>query len=70
MWKTDIKTFDLFQGLAARLKIPANDLENGHKVRDYRNRLVHEREDLTPPVEVAIARRYLCTFFSYLPKQW
>jgi hypothetical protein len=69
-WGTDIKTHDLLEALAARRSIPDTDLENGHRVRDYRNSLVHEREDQPEPLEVAVARRYLCTFFSYLPVQW
>jgi len=69
-WGTDIKTFDLFEALAARRTIPDTDLQNGHQVRDYRNSLVHEREDQPESLEVAVARKYLCTFFSYLPMQW
>jgi hypothetical protein len=69
-WKTDIKTYDLFEALAARRSIPDTDLENGHRVRDYRNSLVHEREDQLEPLEAAVARKYLCTFFSYLPALW
>ena len=69
-WGTDIKTYDLFEALAARRSIPDTDLENGHRVRDYRNSLVHEREDRPKPLEVAVVRKYLCTFFSYLPVQW
>ncbi|MBV9124502.1 MAG: hypothetical protein JO112_14180 [Planctomycetes bacterium] len=69
-WGTDIKTYNLFEALAARRSIPDTDLENGHRVRDFRNSLVHEREDQPEPLEVAVARKYLCTFFSYLPVQW
>jgi hypothetical protein len=69
-WGTDITTYDLFEALAARRSIPDTDLENGHRVRDYRNSLVHEREDQPEPLAVALARKYLCTFFSYLPVQW
>ncbi|HUY90968.1 MAG TPA: hypothetical protein VMV10_19685 [Pirellulales bacterium] len=69
-WGTDIKTHDLFEALAARRSIPDTDLENAHLVREYRNSLVHEREDQPEPLEAAAARKYLCTFFSYLPVQW
>ncbi len=70
MWGTDIKTYDLFQALAARRGIPDTDRDNGHLVREYRNSLVHEREDRPEPISIEIARRYLCVFFSYLPAQW
>lgn len=69
-WGTDIKTHDLFEALAARRSISDTDLENGHRVRIYRNSLVHERDDQSEPLEIAMARKYLCTFFSYLPVQW
>lgn len=69
-WGTDIKTFDLFEALAARRGIPETDLENGHQVREYRNSLVHEREVQPEALEIAVARKYLCTFFSHLPVQW
>jgi len=69
-WGTDVKTFDLFEGLAARRGIPDTDLRNGHLVRDFRNYLLHERENQPDPLPIKLARRYLCTFFSYLPTQW
>jgi hypothetical protein len=37
---------------------------------DYRNGLVHEREDKPEIVPIALARSYLCHFFSFLPLQW
>jgi len=69
-WGTPIGTFDLFEALAARRGIPDTDRINGHRVRAYRNSLVHEREDQPAPVPMALARRYLCTYFSYLPVEW
>ncbi len=69
-WGTDISTFDLLQALAARRHIPDTDRDHGHLVRDYRNSLVHEREDQSAAISVADARRYLCTFFSYLAAEW
>ena len=43
-----------------------------HEVREYRNFLVHERDDHTPPTAVAIevARRRLNTLLHCLPVQW
>jgi hypothetical protein len=33
-------------------------------VRDYRNALLHEREEMPETVSIALARSHLCTFFS------
>ena len=69
-WDTDPKTADLLDGLAARCGIPDTQRDNAHVVRDYRNALVHEREDKPTPVAMPLARRSLCHFFSFLPSQW
>ena|ERR1700722_15333771 len=69
-WDTDPKTVDLLNGLAARCGIPDALRDYAHLVRDYRNSLIHEREDMTEPVLIAVARGYLCRFFSFLPRQW
>ncbi len=78
-WDTYPKTVDLLNGLAARCGIPETQRDNAHKVRDYRNVLVHEREDKPEPDEksedkpwktIAGARGYLCHFFSFLPPEW
>jgi hypothetical protein len=43
-----------------------------HTVREYRNYLVHERDDLDPPDEVAIdvTRKRLNTLLGCLPDKW
>jgi hypothetical protein len=43
-----------------------------HEVREYRNFLVHERDNQAPPGEVAIevARKHLNTLLHCLPIQW
>jgi hypothetical protein len=69
-WATDPKTVDLLNGLAARCAIPETQRENAHLVREYRNALVHEREDEPEPMPIALARNYLCHFFSFLPQPW
>lgn len=69
-WGTDPKTVDLLNGLAARCGIPDTQRDNAHLVRDYRNALVHEREDKPEVVPMAMARSYLFHFFSFLPPQW
>lgn len=69
-WDTDPKTVDLLNGLAARCVIPDTQRDNAHLVREYRNSLVHEREDKPEAVQIAVARHYLCHFFSFLPPKW
>lgn len=41
-----------------------------HAVREYRNSLVHERDDPAPPVPIREARRHLNTFLGKLPSRW
>src|SRR5438552_3014981 len=55
-WDTDPKTVDLLNGLAARCRIPDTQRDNAHLVREYRNALVHEREDRPEEVPIALAR--------------
>ena len=69
-WATDPKTVDLLNGLAARCEIPEQHRQSAHRVREYRNGLVLEREDKPEIVPLAEARHFLCRFFSFLPRQW
>jgi len=69
-WDTYPKTVDLLDGLAARCGIPDPQRGNAHLVRDYRNGLLHEREEQPEPIPIATARSYLCHFFSFLPPRW
>jgi hypothetical protein len=69
-WDTNPKTVDLLDGLAARCGVPDTQRDRAHFVRDYRNSLVHEREDEAESVPIAVARSNLCYFFSFLPPHW
>jgi hypothetical protein len=60
----------LLDSLAARHKIPQKHLTNAHAIRQYRNALVHQASDDIEPTTIAQARRYLCTFFSFMPHHW
>ena len=64
------RTRDLLDGIAASRKIPYDQLANAHKVRDYRNNLIHERDEQSVLISVADARHHLCYFFSFLPPDW
>lgn len=60
-----IKTFDLLQQCASRQHMPEQDLANAHKVREYRNSIVHG--GAAPVVTVAQARSWLCKYFGWMP---
>jgi hypothetical protein len=69
-WPSYPKTGDLLNGLAARCGVPDTPRDNAHLVRGHRNSLVHERGEVAEAVPMTLARRYLCRFFSFLPRQW
>ncbi len=63
-------TWDLLEGIAARRRIPYAHLLKAHDVQNYRNILVHERDEGADPMSMSIARGHLCRFFAYLPPHW
>ncbi|HVS38006.1 MAG TPA: hypothetical protein VMS17_20770 [Gemmataceae bacterium] len=67
---TNPRTRDLLVSLAAICRIPDEQHDRVHEVREYRNTLVHEREGEVDPIPVGKSRGYLCHFFSFLPPQW
>jgi hypothetical protein len=67
---TNPRTHDLLEGLAAMCGIPDEQRDRAHDVREYRNSLVHEREDEVGPIPIDECRGYLCRFFSFLPHEW
>jgi hypothetical protein len=67
---TEPPTQHLLDGIAARREIPADRLASAHAVREYRNSLVHERDEEVAPIPIAEAREYLCRFFAFLPPTW
>lgn len=50
--------------------IPQPDTDAVHRVRAYRNVLVHERSKLVTPVTIREATRFLCTFLSRVQRIW
>jgi len=64
------RTRDLLDGVAARCRIPHDHIQNAHAVREYRNVLVHERDEDVDPIPIALSRRHLCMFLSFLPIEW
>jgi hypothetical protein len=68
--ETEPPTQHLLDGIAARRGIPPDRLAGAHTVREYRNSLVHERDEDMVPISIAEARGYLCRFFAFLPPTW
>ncbi len=64
------RTRDLLEGVAAMRHVPFGRLADAHTVREYRNSLVHEREQPTTAIPIAKARNYLNCFLSFLPLTW
>lgn len=64
------RTRDLLDGVAATRQVPHRPLANAHAVREYRNGLVHLRDEPATPIAIAQARGHLRTFLSYLPPAW
>jgi hypothetical protein len=53
-----------------RGRIPQADTDAVHRVREYRNVLVHERSKPVTPVTIREATRFLCTFLSRIQRIW
>lgn len=64
------RTRDLLDGVGARRRIPFDTIQNAHVVREFRNTLIHERDEEFPAVQIAKARRSLCVFLNFLPTFW
>jgi hypothetical protein len=58
----------LIERCASRQKVRSDDLQNVHRVREYRNAILHAGS--AAPVTLPQARAWLCKFFGSMPKQW
>jgi hypothetical protein len=68
---TQPPTSDLLDGIASAREIDHPVLDPAHRVREFRNMLVHEREEEPEDAfTLGEARRHLTRFFSYLPPVW
>jgi hypothetical protein len=67
---TEPPTQHLLGGIAARRAIPPGRLASAHAVREYRNFLVHERDEGVASISIAEARGHLCRFFAFLLPSW
>jgi hypothetical protein len=68
--ETSPATGDLLNGVGAKCRIPHDQISNAHQVREYRNALVHEREERAASIPISEARSHLCRFLSRLPAEW
>ena len=64
------RTRDLLDAVGTRCGVGDERLNAAHVVREYRNALIHFREDEIEEVGIAAARSRLCQFLSFLPVQW
>jgi hypothetical protein len=63
---------DWTAGVKQGRAISADVRDDVHEVREYRNFLVHERDDQSPPatITIEVARKRLNTLLHCLPIQW
>ncbi len=67
---TNPRSAHLIDGLASMRGIEDYVRLNVHRVRVFRNSLVHERGDAVGPIAIRNVRSYVCTFFDRLPVSW
>lgn len=67
--KTKPQMHDLIDGLAARRRVIADWRDDVHKLRKYRNDLVHHADGLQP-VTFSKAVQFAARFLSQLPPEW
>ncbi len=60
----------LLNAIAAQRHISSKLLNAAHRVREYRNSLIHRAVGQLVPMSVAEARQHLCHFLSFLPPTW
>jgi hypothetical protein len=65
-----VRTRDLLEGIGSRRNAARREIDAAHRVREYRNGLLHGRVEETSRVTVAEARQALCRFLSRLPLDW
>ncbi len=61
---------EIIDRVAARHGISYDERANAHRVRGYRNRLVHDNEEGGETIAVRDCRGFLCTFLGKMPPNW
>ncbi|HET6250620.1 MAG TPA: hypothetical protein VFE47_23230 [Tepidisphaeraceae bacterium] len=67
---TEPRTADLLDALTSRRTISSLVLQNAHRVRKYRNGLVHQDSADAEAISFAEAARDLLRFLAYMPANW
>jgi hypothetical protein len=68
---TDPRMRDLLDSLASKRKLPSAVLNVVHRVREFRNSLVHDQyQEPEESFTIGQARGHLTKFFSHLPPDW
>ncbi len=65
-----LATAALVNRVRDRGRIPQAETDAVHRVREYRNALVHDRLQSTSPVTIREATSSLCTFLSRIQRIW
>ncbi|MBX9790918.1 MAG: hypothetical protein K2Y37_18525 [Pirellulales bacterium] len=65
-----IRVEHLIDSVATKRRIPYDLIAGAHAAREYRNTLVHEREEAVEPIAIRTIRSFLCSYFDRLPEDW
>ena len=60
----------LLSRVGDRCDIPLDVIQGAQTVREYRNKLVHDRDEKVKAVSIADARHRLAMYFARLPIEW
>jgi hypothetical protein len=74
-WRTKVRnnkprTEHLISSIAGKLGIPQDILDAAHEIREFRNFLIHEEQELKRRFTIEEASGYLNTYLARLPLQW
>ncbi len=61
---------EIIDRIAARHGIGHVELTNAHRARRYRNRQIHDSEEVGETLEMSDCRSVLCTFLGKMPPNW
>lgn len=61
---------DLIESVGARRKIPCDQVADAHRVREWRNAIVHDCDNRVEKISIGSARHYLCHYLAFLPQEW
>jgi hypothetical protein len=65
-----LRAMVLIDRIGSHRKIAPDLIERVHRVREYRNRLVHESESDAGPVSIQDARGFLNKYLATVPEAW